>query len=67
MVGIGDAENDHAFLARCGLAVAVADALPSLKAEADVVMRGGAGAGAVELIEAAARRRRGAGAARGAR
>jgi hydroxymethylpyrimidine pyrophosphatase-like HAD family hydrolase len=51
VVGIGDAENDHAFLARCGLAVAVADALPSLKAEADIVMRGGAGAGAVELIE----------------
>jgi hydroxymethylpyrimidine pyrophosphatase-like HAD family hydrolase len=52
VVGIGDAENDHAFLARCGLAVAVADALPSLQAEADVVTRGGAGAGAVEIIEA---------------
>ena len=51
VVGIGDAENDHAFLARCGLAVAVADALPSLQAEADIVTRGGAGAGAVELIE----------------
>jgi hydroxymethylpyrimidine pyrophosphatase-like HAD family hydrolase len=52
VVGIGDAENDHAFLARCGLAVAVADALPSLQAEADIVTRGGAGAGAVEIIEA---------------
>jgi hydroxymethylpyrimidine pyrophosphatase-like HAD family hydrolase len=52
VVGVGDAENDHAFLGRCGLSVAVADALPSLKAEADVVMRGGAGAGVVELIEA---------------
>lgn len=52
VVGIGDAENDHAFLARCGLSVAVADALPSLKAEADVVARGGAGTGAVEIIEA---------------
>jgi hydroxymethylpyrimidine pyrophosphatase-like HAD family hydrolase len=51
VVGIGDAENDHAFLARCGLAVAVSDALPSLQAEADIVTRGGAGAGAVELIE----------------
>src|SRR4029079_3898150 len=52
VVGIGDAENDHAFLARCGLAVAVADALPSLQAEADIVTRGGAGAGAVEIVEA---------------
>jgi hydroxymethylpyrimidine pyrophosphatase-like HAD family hydrolase len=52
VVGIGDAENDHAFLSRCGLAVAVADALASLQAEADVVTRGGAGAGAVEIIEA---------------
>jgi hydroxymethylpyrimidine pyrophosphatase-like HAD family hydrolase len=52
VVGIGDAENDHAFLARCGLAVAVADALPSVREEADVVMRGGAGAGTVELIDA---------------
>jgi hydroxymethylpyrimidine pyrophosphatase-like HAD family hydrolase len=52
VVGVGDAENDHAFLARCGLSVAVADALASLKAEADVVTRGGAGAGVVELIEA---------------
>jgi len=52
VVGIGDAENDQVFLARCGLAVAVADALPGLRAEADVVTRGGAGAGAVEIIEA---------------
>ena len=52
VVGIGDAENDHAFLARCGLAVAVADALPSLKEAADVVTRGGAGAGAVEIVDA---------------
>ena len=52
VVGIGDAENDHAFLARCGLAVAVADALPSVREEADIVTRGGAGAGAVEIIDA---------------
>jgi len=50
VVGIGDAENDHAFLARCGLAVAVADALPSVRDEADIVTRGGAGA--VEIIDA---------------
>ncbi len=52
VVGIGDAENDHAFLSRCGLAVAVADALPSLKEAADVITRGGAGAGAVEIVDA---------------
>jgi hydroxymethylpyrimidine pyrophosphatase-like HAD family hydrolase len=52
VVGAGDAENDHAFLSRCALAVAVADALPSLKAAADVVTRGGAGAGVVELVDA---------------
>jgi len=32
--------------------VAVADALPSVRDEADIVTRGGAGAGAVEIVEA---------------
>ena len=50
-VGVGDAENDHAFLAAC-LAVAVANALPALKElAADLVPRVAAGAGVVELIE----------------
>jgi HAD superfamily hydrolase (TIGR01484 family) len=31
VVGIGDAENDHAFLDCCECAVAVANAIPSLK------------------------------------
>jgi HAD superfamily hydrolase (TIGR01484 family) len=31
VVGIGDAENDHAFLDACGCAVAVDNALPALK------------------------------------
>jgi len=52
VVGVGDAENDHAFLSSCGLAVAVADALPSLKDAADVVTRGGAGAGVVDIVDA---------------
>jgi hypothetical protein len=52
VVGIGDGENDGALLARAGLAVAVATAVPSLKAAADVVTRGGAGAGVAEVIEA---------------
>ena len=50
-IGIGDAENDHAFLGMCGLAVAVANALPALKASADIVTAGRQGAGFVELAE----------------
>jgi hydroxymethylpyrimidine pyrophosphatase-like HAD family hydrolase len=52
VVGVGDGENDHAFLAHCGLSVAVADAVPSLAEAADVVTRGGAGVGVVELANA---------------
>lgn len=51
-VGVGDAENDHAFLAACECAVAVANALPTLKERADVVTKGARGAGVVELIQA---------------
>ena len=51
VVGVGDAENDHAFLAACECAVAVANALPSLKAEADLVTVGDHGAGVEELID----------------
>lgn len=47
-VGIGDAENDHTFLMACGCAVAVANALPSLIHEADLVV-GPAGEGVSEL------------------
>lgn len=50
-VGIGDAENDHAFLAMCGRAVAVANALPAIKARADLVTQGDHGQGVTELIE----------------
>jgi len=50
-VGIGDAENDHAFLSICECAVAVANALPSLKERADIVTRGDHGAGVAELID----------------
>src|SRR5439155_23656984 len=44
-VGVGDAENDHALLRLCGVAVAVANALPALKAAADLVTAGARGAG----------------------
>lgn len=50
VVGIGDAENDLAFLSACGLSVAVANALPSVKAAAHRVTQGARGAGVAELI-----------------
>ena len=49
-VGVGDAENDQAFLRMCGVAAAVDNALPSVKAIAQVVTTGARGAGVVELL-----------------
>jgi hydroxymethylpyrimidine pyrophosphatase-like HAD family hydrolase len=51
VAAIGDAENDHAFLRLCGASAAVANALPSLKTEADLVTRASRGAGVAELID----------------
>jgi hydroxymethylpyrimidine pyrophosphatase-like HAD family hydrolase len=51
VVGIGDAENDHAFLDACECAVAVANALPAIKDRADLVTSGAHGAGVIELID----------------
>jgi hydroxymethylpyrimidine pyrophosphatase-like HAD family hydrolase len=51
IVGIGDAENDHAFLAACEIGVAVANAVPLLKEAADFVTAHARGAGVVELID----------------
>ena len=50
-VGIGDAENDHAFLKLCECAVAVDNALPALKERADVVLSKPRGAGVEELCQ----------------
>lgn len=50
VAAIGDAENDLAFLRRCGLAVAVANALPEVKADAHLVTVGMRGAGVEELV-----------------
>jgi hydroxymethylpyrimidine pyrophosphatase-like HAD family hydrolase/energy-coupling factor transporter ATP-binding protein EcfA2 len=50
-VGVGDAENDHAFLGACECAVAVANALDSLKARVDYVTATDHGGGIVELID----------------
>ena len=51
VVGVGDAENDHAFLHACGCAAAVANALPMVKESADVKLAADHGAGVVELTE----------------
>ena len=48
VVGIGDAENDQAFLGSCGRAVAVDNALPTVKERADFVVADH-GAGVIEL------------------
>jgi hydroxymethylpyrimidine pyrophosphatase-like HAD family hydrolase len=50
-IGVGDAENDQAFLRLCGLSVAVANALPTVKELATVVTEGARGAGVTELVE----------------
>lgn len=48
VVGIGDAENDQAFLSACGCAVAVDNALSTVKEKADFVV-GDHGSGVIEL------------------
>jgi hypothetical protein len=50
-VGIGDADNDHAFLSRCECSVAVANALPAVKERADLVTRRERGSGVQELAK----------------
>jgi HAD superfamily hydrolase (TIGR01484 family) len=50
VMGLGDAENDFAFLRRCGFSVAVSNAVPGLRAEADLVTEGARGAGVVEAV-----------------
>jgi len=51
VLGIGDAENDFAFLSLCGLSVAVANAIPSLKERVHLVTSGENGAGVVEVLQ----------------
>lgn len=50
-VGVGDAENDLAFMKVCGFSVAVANALPAIKESADWVTKSDRGAGVTELID----------------
>lgn len=51
VIGVGDAENDHAFLDLCELSVAVANALPMVKERVDWVTKNSRGQGVVELID----------------
>ncbi|MBS1605495.1 MAG: HAD-IIB family hydrolase, partial [Bacteroidetes bacterium] len=51
VVGVGDAENDSSLLQASEAAVAVGNALPSLKAIADWVTPSGHGAGVAELVD----------------
>lgn len=50
-VAVGDAENDEALFAACGRAVAVADAVPALRARAHHVTRAPGGRGVVEFVD----------------
>jgi hydroxymethylpyrimidine pyrophosphatase-like HAD family hydrolase len=50
VVGVGDAENDHAFMSVCECSVAVGNALSSIKERADVVTPGEHGNGVAELV-----------------
>jgi hydroxymethylpyrimidine pyrophosphatase-like HAD family hydrolase len=50
-VAIGDAENDHSFLAASECGVAVGNAVPALRERADIITKAERGAGVVELID----------------
>lgn len=52
VVGVGDAENDHAFFSVCECSAAVSNALPALKERADLTLSNDHGAGVAELIDA---------------
>jgi len=50
VIGVGDAENDHAFLKACGCSAAVANALPAVMENVDIDLEADHGAGVAELI-----------------
>ena len=52
VVGVGDAENDHAMLKFCEFSAAVSNALPAVKETADFVTQADHGDGVAQLIAA---------------
>ena len=52
VVGVGNAENDLAFLRLCGCSAAVANALPAVKGQVNIVLQCDHGTGVTELIDA---------------
>jgi hydroxymethylpyrimidine pyrophosphatase-like HAD family hydrolase len=52
VAAVGDAENDRSMLEFCGLGVAVANAVPLLKASVGMVTSSQSGHGVIELIDA---------------
>jgi hydroxymethylpyrimidine pyrophosphatase-like HAD family hydrolase len=51
VVAIGDAENDHSFLSLAECTVAVQNALPALKDQADFTTKGARGDGVIEIVD----------------
>jgi hydroxymethylpyrimidine pyrophosphatase-like HAD family hydrolase len=51
IVGVGDAENDLTFLAKCGFSVSVANAIPLIKMKTHWITRSAEGDGVVELVD----------------
>jgi len=49
-IAVGDAENDRALLQHCELGVAVANAVESLRTQADLVLRDPDGVGTAQLL-----------------
>ena len=50
-IGVGTAENDHSFLERCECAVALANAIPSIREGAAITTRAVNGKGVAEIID----------------
>jgi hydroxymethylpyrimidine pyrophosphatase-like HAD family hydrolase len=51
VVAVGDAENDLPFMNLCACSVALANAVPELRASADLVTSAGNGQGVCELVD----------------
>lgn len=49
-VAIGDAENDHALLDACELGIAVANAVPSIRARADMILPAADGSAVADFL-----------------